>query len=126
MWSNVKTLTAAIVFLGAASLAAQDAAIPPGAVNINLPDNSPLALKSFTMADSRAVARESAMVNDFSASGELSGRLMLTAPGGIAASCASRLVAPRNTIAAVSAFTLFHIYFRHRDIARFRVRVTSS
>src|SRR5664279_6651260 len=103
MWNKLRVRTAAMVFLGAAVLAAQDAAIPPGAVNINLPDNSPLALKSFTMADSRAVARESAMVNDLSASGELSGRLMLTAPGGIAASCASRLAAPSNTIAAVSA-----------------------
>ena len=47
-----------MVLMGAASLAAQDAAIPPGAVNINLPDNSPLALKSFSMADSRATARK--------------------------------------------------------------------
>jgi hypothetical protein len=64
MWSNVKTLTAAVVLLGAASLSAQDAAIPPGAVNINLPDNSPLALKSFTMADSSATARGAALVLD--------------------------------------------------------------
>src|ERR1035437_3798884 len=82
--------------------------------------------RSSASAAPRAVARESAMVKDFSASGELSGRLMLTAPGGIAASCASRLAAPRNAIAAVIAFTLFHIHFRHRDIARFRVGVTSS
>ena len=61
MWSNVKTLMAAMVLLGAASLAAQDAAIPPGAVNINLPDNSPLALQSFTMADSSATARGAAL-----------------------------------------------------------------
>ena len=64
MWNNVKKLTAAIVFLGASSLTAQDAAIPPGAVNINLPDNSPLALKSFTMADSRATARGAALALD--------------------------------------------------------------
>jgi hypothetical protein len=71
MWSNVKTLTAAIVFLGAASLAAQDAAIPPGAVNINLPDNSPLSLKSFTMADSRATARGAALALDLHMSATL-------------------------------------------------------
>ncbi len=64
MWNNVKILTAAIVFLGAASLTAQDAAIPQGAVNINLPDNSPLELKSFTMADSRATARGAALALD--------------------------------------------------------------
>jgi hypothetical protein len=64
MWSNVRTLTAALVLLGAAGLQAQDVAIPPGAVNINLPDNSPLALKSFTMADSRATARGAALALD--------------------------------------------------------------
>src|ERR1035437_9075241 len=82
--------------------------------------------RSSASAAPRAVARESAIANDLSESGELSGRLMLTAPGGIAASCAVKLAAPRNTIAAVSVFTLLHIYFRHRYIARFRVRVTSS
>src|ERR1035437_1474372 len=71
MWNNVKALTAAIVFLGAASLLAQDAAIPPGAVNINLPDNSPLALKSFTMADSRATARGPALALDLQMSATL-------------------------------------------------------
>jgi hypothetical protein len=64
MWSNVKTLTAATVFVGAACLMAQDAAIPPGAVNINLPDNSPLELRSITMADSRATARGAALALD--------------------------------------------------------------
>ena len=64
MWNNVKKLTAAIVFLGASSLTAQDAAIPQGAVNINLPDNSPLELRSFTMADSRATARGAALALD--------------------------------------------------------------
>src|ERR1035437_4683495 len=82
--------------------------------------------RSSARAAPRAVARESAIVNDFSFSGEVSGRLILTAPGGIATSCAARLAAPSNTIAAVSVFTLFHIYFCHRDIARFRVRITSS
>jgi hypothetical protein len=71
MWNNVKTLTAAIVFLGAASLWAQDAAIPPGAVNINLPNNSPLSLKSFTMADSRATARGAALALDLHMSATL-------------------------------------------------------
>ena len=71
MWSNVKTLTAAIVFLGAASLLAQDAAIPQGAVNINLPDNSPLSLQSFTMADSRATARGAALALDLHMSAAL-------------------------------------------------------
>jgi len=42
----MKTLTA-IVFLGAAGLRAQDAAIPQGAVNVNLPDNSPLSGQAF-------------------------------------------------------------------------------
>ena len=59
----MKTL-AAIVFLGAASLRAQDAAIPQGAVNVNLPDNSPLTVKSFTVGDSRATARGAALALD--------------------------------------------------------------
>jgi hypothetical protein len=63
MWNNMKTLTA-IVFLGAASLRAQDAAIPQGAVNVNLPDNSPLTMKSFTVGDSRATARGAALALD--------------------------------------------------------------
>jgi hypothetical protein len=63
MWNNMKTL-AAIVFLGAASLQAQDAAIPQGAVNVNLPDNSPLSVKSFTVGDSRATARGAALALD--------------------------------------------------------------
>jgi hypothetical protein len=52
------------IILGAGTLAAQDVAIPQGAVNINLPDNSPVALKSFTMADSRASARGAALALD--------------------------------------------------------------
>src|ERR1035438_4894543 len=78
--------------------------------------------RSSTSAAPRAVARESATEEDFSNSGELSGRLILPAPGGIAASCAPRPAAPRNTIAA-NVFVLLHIYFRHRYLARFRVRV---
>ena len=45
-------------------LAAQDSAIPQGAVNINLPDNAPVTLKSFSMADSRASARGAALALD--------------------------------------------------------------
>src|ERR1017187_1053184 len=71
MWSNVKTLTAAMVLLGAAGLHAQDAPIPAGAVNINLPDNSPLALQSFTRADSRATARGAALALDLHMSATL-------------------------------------------------------
>src|ERR1035441_5107471 len=71
MWSNMKTLTAAMVLLGAAGMYAQDAPIPAGAVNINLPDNSPLALKSFTMADSRATARGAALALDLHMSATL-------------------------------------------------------
>ncbi|MEO8597541.1 MAG: hypothetical protein ABI759_29755 [Candidatus Solibacter sp.] len=48
----------------AGTLAAQDVAIPQGAVNINLPDNSPVALQSFSMADSRASARGAALALD--------------------------------------------------------------
>src|ERR1035437_8748124 len=71
MWNNVKALTAAIVLLGAASLLAQDAPIPPGAVNFNLPDNSPLLLKSSSVADSRATARGAALALDLHMSATL-------------------------------------------------------
>src|SRR5260370_38392520 len=71
MWNNVKTLTAAIVFLGTAGVHAQDVAIPPGAVNFNLPDNSPLLLKSSSMADSRATARGAALALDLHMSATL-------------------------------------------------------
>jgi hypothetical protein len=71
MWNNVKTLTAAIVFLGASSVRAQDVAIPLGAVNFNLPDNSPLLLKSSSMADSRATARGAALALDLHMSATL-------------------------------------------------------
>jgi len=43
---------------------AQDTAIPPGAVSFNLPANSPLSLRGFTMADSRATARGAALALD--------------------------------------------------------------
>src|SRR4029077_1193737 len=61
MWNR---LPAVVILLGAATLRAQDAAIPPGAVSFNLPGNSPLSLTSFTMADSRATARGAALVLD--------------------------------------------------------------
>src|SRR5450759_1395131 len=82
--------------------------------------------RSSARAAPRAVARELSVVDDCSESGELSGRLILTPSFGIAASCANRLAAPRNTIAAVSVFTLLHIYFRHRYLVRLRVHITSS
>src|SRR5947208_16708001 len=50
--------------LGAAGLLAQDSAIPPGSVNINLPGNSPLRLISSTTGDSRATARGAALSLD--------------------------------------------------------------
>ncbi|MCU1238778.1 MAG: hypothetical protein JWP63_6745, partial [Candidatus Solibacter sp.] len=53
-----------IVVLGAATLLAQDAAIPPAAVSFNLPGNSPLSVSGFTMADSRATARGAALALD--------------------------------------------------------------
>jgi len=64
MSSNVNALMAACVFLGAMNLAAQDAAIPQGAVNVNLPDNAPLSVRSFTVGDSRATARGAALSLD--------------------------------------------------------------
>ncbi|MEO8372586.1 MAG: hypothetical protein ABI806_25600 [Candidatus Solibacter sp.] len=52
------------LMLGAGTLAAQDVAIPRGAVNFNLPDNSPVVLMSSGMADSRASARGAALALD--------------------------------------------------------------
>ena len=64
MWNNAQKLPAVVILLSAATLLAQDAAIPPGAVSFNLPGNSPLSLTSFTMADSRATARGAALALD--------------------------------------------------------------
>ena len=73
MWSNtkklpeqglVKKLVAMFALLGAAGLLAQDSAILPGSVNINLPGNSPLRLISSTTGDSRATARGAALSLD--------------------------------------------------------------
>ncbi len=71
MWSNVKLLLPATLLLSAASVLAQDSAIPPGAVNINLPPNCPLSLTSLTMADSRATARGAALALDLHMSATL-------------------------------------------------------
>src|SRR6059058_1003294 len=64
MWTNAQKLPAIALLLGAASLLAQDAAIPREAISFNLPGNSPLSLTSFTMADSRATARGAALALD--------------------------------------------------------------
>ena len=63
MWNSAKLL-ALVAVLGAAGLYGQDTAIPAGAVSINLPDNSPLGLQSFSMTDSRATARGAALTLD--------------------------------------------------------------
>ncbi|MBS1855209.1 MAG: hypothetical protein JST11_07575 [Acidobacteria bacterium] len=63
MWSKAFPL-AAVAFLGAGLLPAQDQPLPQNAVTINLPDNSPLAFLSSTYSDSRATARGAAMVLD--------------------------------------------------------------
>src|ERR1017187_2454448 len=71
MWNNVKILMAAVVFLGAANLVAQDAAIPKDADNVNLGDNSPLSVRSFGLGDSRATARGAALALDLNMSATL-------------------------------------------------------
>lgn len=71
MSSNVKTLTAALVLWSAVNLPAQDAAIPREGVNISLPDNSPLEVKSLTVDNSRATARGSALALDLHLSATL-------------------------------------------------------
>jgi hypothetical protein len=64
MWSSKIQIPAIAVFLCAATLLAQDAPLPPGSVNINLPANSPLALISTSMSDSRTTARGAALMLD--------------------------------------------------------------
>jgi hypothetical protein len=64
MWNNSQKLPAAVMLVSAATLLAQDAAIPPAAVSFNLPGNSPLSVSGFTMADSRAMARGAALALD--------------------------------------------------------------
>lgn len=64
MWSKSIQIPAVVVFLCAGTLLAQDAPLPPGSVNINLPPNSPLALISTSMSDSRTTARGAALMLD--------------------------------------------------------------
>src|SRR5436190_15836483 len=85
--------------------------------------------RSSERAAPRAVARDSPGVMEISLSGELPGRLILTDPGGIALSCATRFAAPRSAIIASSAgafFVLLHIDFCHRYVTRFGIHVASS
>jgi hypothetical protein len=53
-----------VALLGAACLMAQDTAISPDAVNINLPSNAPLAIRGVSMGNSRAIARGAALSLD--------------------------------------------------------------
>jgi hypothetical protein len=74
MWSNVSRRTAvcaAALLCGAGMLAAQDVAIPQGAVNFKMPDDSPIVLMSSSMADSRASARGAALALDLHMSATL-------------------------------------------------------
>jgi len=74
MWSNVSRPTAvwaAALLCGAGTLAAQDVAIPQGAVNFKMPDDSPVVLMSSSMADSRASARGAALALDLHMSATL-------------------------------------------------------
>jgi hypothetical protein len=62
MWSGIVQIPAVVFFLSAGTLLAQDAPLPPGSVNINLPADSPLALISTSMSDSRTTARGAALM----------------------------------------------------------------
>jgi hypothetical protein len=64
MWSKAIQIPAVVVFLGAGALLAQEAPLPQGSVSINLPPNSPLALISMSMPDSRTTARGAALMLD--------------------------------------------------------------
>jgi hypothetical protein len=55
---------AALVVTCAAIAAAQEAPLPKGSVNINLPDNSPVSLLSMDVDQSRTTARGAALVID--------------------------------------------------------------
>lgn len=63
MRSNFLKL-AALAWLGAAALLAQDAPLPSGSVNINLPKDSPVALLGMQSDQSRTTMRGAAMVID--------------------------------------------------------------
>jgi hypothetical protein len=62
MRSGIVQIPAVIFFLSAGTLLAQDAPLPPGSVNINLPADAPLALISTSMSDSRTTARGAALM----------------------------------------------------------------
>ena len=63
MRSNCLKL-AALATLGAAALSAQEAPLPSGSVNINLPKDSPVALLAMQSDQSRTTMRGAAMVLD--------------------------------------------------------------
>ena len=63
MRNSVERL-AVVLWLGAAGLAAQEAPLPGGSVNINLTRESPVTLVSMSSDQSRATARGAAMVLD--------------------------------------------------------------
>src|SRR6516164_7885375 len=81
--------------------------------------------RSSESAPPRAVARESPMVTPLMARGALCGRLNCTASCEIAESCAEPLDAPSIATATSSLCVLFHIYLRHRHVARLRIHVAS-
>ena len=64
MRSNGQGRLIAGMVLGAAVLAAQEAPLPNGSININLAKDSPVSLLSMTSDQSRAMARGAAMVLD--------------------------------------------------------------
>jgi len=64
MSSRAIQILAVVVLLSAGTLLAQDAPLPPGSVNVNLPANSPLGLISTSVSDSRTTARGAALMLD--------------------------------------------------------------
>ncbi|HXB74153.1 MAG TPA: hypothetical protein VNY05_38295 [Candidatus Acidoferrales bacterium] len=64
MSSRAIQILAVVVLLSAGTLLAQEAPLPPGSVNVNLPANSPLGLISTSMSDSRTTARGAALMLD--------------------------------------------------------------
>ena len=64
MWNSTQRLLVAVAMLGASSGSAQDSAISQEAVQFNLPQSAPLAMRGVTMGDSRATARGGALSLD--------------------------------------------------------------
>ncbi|HTS60930.1 MAG TPA: hypothetical protein VMH28_02840 [Candidatus Acidoferrales bacterium] len=64
MWNSTQRLLLAIALAGASAGYGQDTAISSDAVQINLPPNSPLAIRGVTMGNSRATARGAALSLD--------------------------------------------------------------